>query len=83
MLRADPSTKSPPAPSIGDALNQMSADYVIELSDQASSLWTSVREAAWRGDLRTMEVHCQQIAAVSKEAFRTVKELRESTKVEA
>jgi hypothetical protein len=70
-------------PQIDDALNQLSADYVIELSEQAASLWRSVTEAAWRGDLRTMEVHCQQIAAVSKEAFRTVKELRESTKVEA
>lgn len=70
-------------PEINDALNQLSADHVIELSEQAASLWRSVTEAAWRGDLRTMEVHCQQIAAVSKEAFRTVKELRESTKVEA
>jgi hypothetical protein len=72
-----------PAPSINDALNQLSADHVIDLSEQAASLWRSVTEAAWRGDLRTMEVHCQQIVIVSKEAFRTVKELRESTKVEA
>jgi hypothetical protein len=71
------------SPSVDHALNQLSADYVIELSEQAASLWRSVTEAAWRGDLRTMEVHCQQIAAVSKEAFRTVKELRESSKVEA
>jgi hypothetical protein len=69
--------------SVEAALGQLSADYVIELSEQAASLWRSVTEAAWRGDLRTMEVHCQQIAAVSKEAFRTVKELRESTKVDA
>jgi hypothetical protein len=69
--------------SVDGALNQMSADFVIELSEQAASLWRSVSEAAFRGDLRTMEVHCQQIAIVSKEAFRTVKELRESTKVEA
>lgn len=80
MPSAGASTKPQAAPSIGDALNQLNADYVIELSDQASSLWTSVREAAWRGDLRTMEIHCQQIAAVSKEAFRTVKELRESAR---
>lgn len=83
MLGADPSTKPTAAPSIGDALDQLSTDYVIELSEQASSLWRSVLEAAWRGDLRTMEVHCQQIAAVSKEAFRTVKELREGTRVQA
>jgi hypothetical protein len=70
-------------PSVESALNQMSADYVIELAGRAASLWDSVAGAAFRGDLRTMEVHCQQIAAVSKEAFRTVNELRESTKVEA
>lgn len=69
--------------SVDDALNQMSADYLIELSDRAASLWRSVTEAAWRGDLKVAEVHCQQIAAVSKDAFRIVKELRESAKVEA
>ena len=67
-------------PEVADELTQEVADYLIELSDRAASYWRSVSEAAWRGDLRTVEVHCQQVAAVSKEAFRAVKELRESVK---
>jgi hypothetical protein len=48
-------------------------DAIVELADLAASYWRSVAEAAFRGEQLTIEVHCRQIAAVTREAFSTVK----------
>jgi hypothetical protein len=56
--------------SAGDRLRY---DAIVELADLAASYWRSVAEAAFRGEQLTIEVHCRQIAAVTKEAFATVK----------
>lgn len=70
---------APPAPSapqtVGVVLDQLTADHVLELADRAASLWRSVAEAAWRGDVGVMRFHCQQVSAVTREAFASVREL--------
>jgi hypothetical protein len=81
MSRSEPpSAKSLPhaasAPqTIADVLDQMTADHVIEIADRAASLWRSVAEAAWRGDIGVMRLHCRQISTVTREAFASVREL--------
>ena len=46
-----------------------------ELADLAASYWISVREAAARSERLTLETHGRQVAAVTREAFATVKTL--------
>ena len=48
---------------------------IEELADQAASFWRSIAEAAYRGDRLTVEVHCRQVAAVTRTAFQVVKTL--------
>ena len=50
-------------------------DAIEQYADLAASYWRSVAEAASRGECLTIEVHCKQIAAVTREAFATVREL--------
>ena len=50
-------------------------DAIEQYADLASSYWRSIAEAACRGDHLTIEVHCRQVAAVTREAFQTVKTL--------
>jgi hypothetical protein len=50
-------------------------DALVEMSDQAMSLWLSIREAAYRRERRTLELHCPQIRALTLGAFETVKAL--------
>ena len=57
------------------ALDSLRFDAVVEFADLAASYWRSAAEAALRGDRTTLEVHCRQLAAVTREAFQTVKEL--------
>ena len=63
------------SPSVSDALDYARLNAVAELADLAASYWISVREAADRGERLTIEVHCRQVAAVTREAFATVKTL--------
>jgi sorbitol-specific phosphotransferase system component IIA len=62
-------------PSIASELDNLRFDAVAEYADLAASYWRSAAEAAFRGDRTTLEVHCKQLAAVTREAFKTVKEL--------
>jgi hypothetical protein len=57
------------------ALDNLRFDAVAEYADLAASYWRSAAEAAFRGDRTTLEVHCRQLAAVTREAFATVKAL--------
>jgi hypothetical protein len=50
-------------------------DALIEMSDRAMSLWLSIREAAYRRERATLEIHCPQIRALTLGAFETVKAL--------
>jgi hypothetical protein len=48
---------------------------IEEFADRAASFWRSIAEAAYRGDRLTVEIHCRQVAAVTRTAFATVKQL--------
>jgi hypothetical protein len=50
-------------------------EAIGEFADRAISLWLSVREAAFRHELQTLEVHCPQIRVLTLGVFETVKEL--------
>jgi hypothetical protein len=63
------------APSLADAIDYVRYDEIAELAERAASYWNSIALAADRGELLTVTVHCKQVAAVTKEAFATVKEL--------
>jgi hypothetical protein len=61
--------------SLAGALDYGRLDAIAELADLAASYWHSVALAAARGERGTITVHCRQLAAVTKEAFATVKAL--------
>jgi hypothetical protein len=63
------------APSVTTELDNLRFDAVVEFATLAESYWKSAAEAAFRGDRTTLEVHCRQLSAVTREAFKTVKEL--------
>jgi sorbitol-specific phosphotransferase system component IIA len=71
------------ARSTADALDFARFDAIEQYADLAASYWRSVAEAASRGEGLTIEVHCKQIAAVTREAFATVRELGSSEKATA
>jgi hypothetical protein len=48
---------------------------IEEFADKGASFWRSIAEAAYRGDRLTVEVHCRQVAAVTRAAFQIVKTL--------
>jgi len=62
-------------PTIASALDYGRFEAIAELAETAASYWHSLALAAMRGEKLTVEVHCRQISAVTREAFRTVKEL--------
>ena len=75
---ASPSDQRSTEPSprdIGAALDFGRFDAIAELAECAASYWHSVALAADRGERLTIEVHCRQVAAVTREAFATVKSL--------
>jgi hypothetical protein len=63
---------------IVNAVDALRFDAIADLADLAASYWLSIREAAKRGEKLTCEVHCRQVAAVTRETFRTVKTLGET-----
>jgi hypothetical protein len=77
---ATPKTARPPRsdaevdPQIA-ALDYVLFDAIAEFANLAASYWRSIEEAALRGERLTLEVHCRQVSAVTKEAFATVKTL--------
>ena len=54
-------------------------DAIAEMAELAASYWRSTAEAAMRGERLTVEMHCRQIAAVTREAFAIVKALGSET----
>ena len=63
------------ARTMAEALDFARFEAIEQYADLAASYWRSVAEAASRGEGLTVEVHCKQIAAVTRAAFSTVKEL--------
>ena len=66
-----------PAPSQEAVLaaRDIRREAVVEMADLAASYWRSAAEAAYRDDQLTLEVHCRQLAILTREAFATVKTL--------
>ena len=60
---------------LADACDYVRFDAIEHLADLAASYWRSIAEAASRGERLTIDVHCRQVAAVTREAFQTVKSL--------
>jgi hypothetical protein len=50
-------------------------DSLVEFADQAISLWLSFREASYRRERATLDIHCPQIRVLTLGAFETVKAL--------
>jgi hypothetical protein len=50
-------------------------DALVEMSDRAISLWLSIREASYRRERATLDIHCPQIRILTLGVFETVKAL--------
>ena len=48
---------------------------IEDFADKAASYWRSIAEAAYRGDLRTIETHCGHVRLLTLATFSTVKGL--------
>jgi hypothetical protein len=48
---------------------------IEDFADKAASYWRSIAEAAYRGDLQTIENHCRHVRLLTLAAFSTVKGL--------
>jgi hypothetical protein len=71
--RSDLSAPSPQT--LTAALDYGRFDAIAEFAERAASYWHSIALAADRGDRLTIEVHCRQLAAITREAFSIVKTL--------
>jgi hypothetical protein len=60
-------------------IDEIDGGHIAELAYRAASYWHSIALAAERGERLTVEVHCRQVAAVTREAFATVKALGSET----
>jgi hypothetical protein len=68
-------SEPPPAPDANAALDFILFEEVARLAERAASYWQSIALAAERGEVRTVTVHCKQVADVTREAFAVVKTL--------
>jgi hypothetical protein len=57
------------------ALDYVRIDAIAEFANLTSSYWRSIQEAAQRGERLTVEAHCKQVSAVTRESFGVVKTL--------
>jgi len=71
--RSELSAPSPQA--LAGALDYVRFDAIAEFAERAASYWHAIALAADRSERFTIEVHCRQVAAVTREAFATVKSL--------
>jgi hypothetical protein len=60
---------------VADAVDVARFDAIAEFAELAVSYWTSIALAADRREGMSIELHCRQVAAVTREAFATVKAL--------
>jgi hypothetical protein len=62
-------------PTLAAALDCGRFDAIAEFAEMAASYWHAVALAADRAERLTIEVHCRQVAAVTRETFSLVKML--------
>jgi hypothetical protein len=67
---------------LANALDVGRFEKLAELAELAASYWRSVALAADRSEALTVTVHCRQVAAVTREAFKLARTLG-SPEVEA
>ena len=60
---------------VASALDSGRLEAIADLANLAASYWRSIEEAALRGERLTIEVHCRQVSAVTREAFSVAKTL--------
>ena len=70
-------TDAPPSPELRLALRNGAFEALVEMGELAESYARSLREAAWRGDQTTVEVHLRQLRLVVIDALKTYKEFLE------
>jgi hypothetical protein len=58
-----------------DAFAEDRFEAIEAFAEKQISLWTSVREAAWRRERKTLELHCPQIRILTLAAFGAVRML--------
>jgi hypothetical protein len=66
-----------------DAFVEDRFEAIENFAEKQISLWMSVREAAWRRERETLELHCPQIRVLTLAVFDAVKTLAADEKQEA
>jgi hypothetical protein len=67
------------APAPSDAFDSDRYRAIEDFAEKAISLWLSIREAAYRRERETLELHCPQIKVLTVAVFQTVKQLGADT----
>jgi hypothetical protein len=66
-----------------DAFDEDRFAAIVDFADRAISLWLSLREAAYRRERTTLELHCPQVRVLTLAVFETVKALGSGEKADA
>jgi hypothetical protein len=66
-----------------DAFVEDRFEAIENFAEKQISLWISIREAAWRRERETLELHCPQIRVLTLAVFDAVKTLAAAEKQEA
>ena len=70
-----PKTARAKGKSLDAAADQLRLQALEDMSELAASLWTSIREAAYRGEPTVIALHCHQVRVVTRESFALVRSL--------
>jgi hypothetical protein len=60
---------------VADAFAEDRFEAIEEFAEKQISLWMSVREAAWRRERETLEIHCPKIRLLTLATFDAVRML--------
>jgi hypothetical protein len=71
-----------PSDSAVDAFAEDRFEAIEQYAEKQISLWMSIREAAWRRERETLELHCRQIRILTLATFEAVKTLGQAKKQE-
>jgi hypothetical protein len=68
-----PASNAADSPGLAAALDPLRFDAIAEFAGLAASYWLSIEQAAMRQEQLTIETHCRQVSAVTRQAFSVVK----------
>ena len=60
---------------IVDAFAEDRFEAIEQYAEKQISLWMSIREAAWRRERETLELHCPQIRILTLATFQAIRML--------